>query len=181
MYINYHDDLNTAPELIPDKTKVWATVSIKVGYSDMGDFVTQGKSGSYYLALELTVEDTPWQNRKIYHYLGRKGKSFNEAGKDVFKSMGDNDLVKMICTINNITLKEYNEASAQKKQLPFMLASDYSNLIDKKVYIQVGIDPEKEYNGKIYPAKNKVAFFVIPTPKPKLVEEDDEIQDCIPF
>lgn len=62
-------------ELIPDRTRVWAILTVRPFNIQVGQVLTPGKENpdNRYLDVELTVLDGPYARRKIWHKIGLAG------------------------------------------------------------------------------------------------------------
>ena len=176
MFIKYEKQ---SYPLIPENTLAYAEVTVKMGYSELGEFVTQSKNNpeNYQLNMELRLLDPKYKGKKIFHHLAVK----SIEGQEWRVEKGKRDLVHMICAINGISLKEYEESARNNKPLKFMLEKDYSNLGGNKVFVSIGIEEAKGN----YPAKNKINYFAIPGQKLKTTTESEIYteaeDDSVPF
>lgn len=162
--IDLYDISEKEYDLIPIGEVAKAEVNIM---TDDGAAVTKSKvSAAEYLNLCLTIKDGKYNNRKIYHKIGIKGKKEDAEG-NIWQRMGKAELKKLMRSAYKISSSDKSEEAKKKLHL-----ESYDQINNLVCDVEIGVEPEQSG----YPAKNKIAKFITPERSNQKLEDD-----CIPF
>lgn len=141
-------------ELIPDRTRVWAILTVRPFNVAVGQVLTPGKDNpdNRYLDVELTVLDGPYAKRKIWHKIGL-------AGSDKWVAQGMAGVRHILEVGREIT--NFKPGEPKYRLNESLGERAFMELNELRVAVLVGI----EKGTPQYPQdKNTVRAFLSPNP-----------------
>lgn len=166
--VNLYNVSDKKYDLIP--VGQMATAEVKI-ITDAGELITKSKvSEAKYLNLCLTIKDGKYNNQKIYHKIGIKGKKEDEEG-NIWERMGKAELKRLVSSAYNISINDNSEEAKKKLNI-----KNYEQINGLTCKIEIGEEPEQSG----YPAKNKIAKFITPEKGNQKLEAELK-DDNIPF